>query len=563
MSYPPSTSGPWETSNAPSSLKRKSSQKIWNAKESKTPRISAKSTPSTELIDTLDNLILKPAIAYMALKQHHAYDHVDATDTGVELYEAVMDVIIDFERFKEFLTYRGESAQTLLDALQALLDNNVVEEKFRIISISALAALAIHSRLYPGRLNLSVQNVKYHKSGVGNRIADGFLDGAMVRITFKKRSSSISEEQAWFRRVMLHAQLSHQNVVPLYGLCPSNDQNYFPGLVIPLWKNIGAEFESGVLNSPGIVLSLLSDVAIGMSYVQESQLIDDESCELELAIFDMHTNPPLVQGRILPVSPRFDVAAAAIKYSVGDNFVELYCDNFVELYCDLGLWSNTGFLGNINCFDSISWTIITTVLEDEDPDLFESGFCPAGYLYEGLNQTLWQLVQDCKVVPILTPSEVIARLQVAKQSWDIEVEIQTRETDFIVESAMVFLDSSLEQPTQPEELCCSFLDVFRNLSKYRHFLECRTERAQVLIDAIQTLLDKGIMEQKFRTIFIIALLALAMQSTQYPRRLMLQDVTYQLEELNNSTDGDIDGFLKGKEVKIVFKGIHSNIKKVR
>ncbi|KAG6807934.1 hypothetical protein H0H92_005959 [Tricholoma furcatifolium] len=69
------------------------------------------------------------------------------------------------------------------------------------------------------------------------------------------------------------------------------------------------------------------------------------------------------------------------------------------------------------------------------------------------------------------------------------------------------------------------------------------------------------MEQKLRTIFIIALVALAMQSRQYPRRLMLQDVTYQLEELNHSTDGDIDGFLNGKEVKIVFEGIDSDTKK--
>ncbi|KAG6822977.1 hypothetical protein H0H92_011849, partial [Tricholoma furcatifolium] len=134
--------------------------------------------------------------------------------------------------------------------------------------------------------------------------------------------------------------------------------------------------------------------------------------------------------------------------------------------------------------------IITTVIDDEDLDL-SSGSCPAGYLYEGLNQTSWQLLQDCeleqeqKEEPILTPSEVIARLQVAKQSWDIEIEIQKRETDFIVESAMVFLDLSIEQPTQPEELCCSFIDVFQNLSKYRHFLDCRTERAQALIDAIQ------------------------------------------------------------------------------
>ncbi|KAG6808817.1 hypothetical protein H0H92_002787 [Tricholoma furcatifolium] len=264
----------------------------------------------------------------------------------------------------------------------------------------------------------------------------------------------------------------------------------------------------------------LSDVAIGLSYVQESQLIDTECCELELAIFDMHTNPPLVQGRIRPVYPRFDVAAAAIKCSVGDNFV--------KLYCDLGLWSNTRFLGNTNHFGHfISWRDCTSGQKQEDE-------------------------------PSLTPSEVIARLQVAKQSWDIEIEIQKRETDFIVESAMVFLDSSLELPTQPEELCYSFLDVFQNLSKYSHFLDCRAERAQALIDAIQTLLDNGVMEQKFRSIFVTALVALAMRSQQYPRRLMLQDVTYQLEELNNSSD--IDGFLNEKEVKIMFDEMDSEKK---
>ncbi|KAG6824262.1 hypothetical protein H0H92_007514 [Tricholoma furcatifolium] len=485
MSHSASTStGPRETLDAPP-LKRRSSQEILNPRQSKTPRarISAEteSMSSTEPFDTLDDFILKPAIAYMALKQH-GHGHVEATDVGVKLYEAVIDVILDFERLKKFLDYRGESAQTLLDALQALLDSDVVEEKFRIIFI-ALAALAMHSWLYPGRLNLSVQNLKYDERGAESRIADGFLDGVMVRITFKKHRSSTN--QAWVRQVMLLAQLSHQNVVPLYGLCPSNDQNYFPGLVRPWWKNIWAEFKSGTLNSPGIVWSLLSDVANGMSYVQESQLIDDQSCELDLAIrFDMHTNPPLVQGCIRPVSPRFDVEAAAMKFSVGDEFV--------QLYCELGLWSNTEFLGNTISFGSISSMILTTVMQDEYLDLAYRS-CPAGYLYEGLNQTVWRLLQDCELgqeqedEQILTPSELIARLQVAKQSWDIEIEIQKRETDFIVESAMVFLDSSLEQPAQPEELLCrSFLDVFRSLSRYRHFLDCRAERAQTLIDAIQT-----------------------------------------------------------------------------
>ncbi|KAG6808709.1 hypothetical protein H0H92_003174 [Tricholoma furcatifolium] len=528
----------------------------------KFPRIEPESIMSTQSIGALDDFILEPAIVYMALKEHSEHDRKQVAHLGVKLYEAFINVFRDFKVFQKFLDYRGKRAQVLIDALQALIDSGVVEQNFWVGFISALTALAIHSQLYSKRLVL--HGLTYQESDVkdddSSRLAQGLLDGAAVCITFHKRSSL--NEQAWFQQVMLHAQPSHHNVLPLYGLCRSDDENYFPGLVTPKLEDHSIFFQN---HDATIRRSLISDIAAGMAYLHNDKLIYGKS-----GWYGMYSKNNALSGAcVIPVSLSFDAAGAAASFPVGNK------DDFVESYCDLGLWSHdwspeenvkdfgklicTTFSADIpglNSFEFLSHC--SSIIDFEYP--------PAGYLHDGLDQSLWQLLSDCtrdaNVKP--TASEVVSRLQVSKQLWDNAIVIQKQDTDSLVKLATAFQRSTLKQPVSSidggivehtRELYNSFLDVFRNLSKYRNFLDCRAEKAQVLIDAMQTLLDNSVVEQEFRTIFILALVALAMRSRLYPKRLVLEDITYQESGVEGVFPTQTaHGFLHETEVCITWEG---------
>ncbi|KAG6825994.1 hypothetical protein H0H92_001563 [Tricholoma furcatifolium] len=518
----------YDVSDGPS-LKRQSSQLEMYSKQTKIPRISTKRTSPAKPFGALDDFLLKPAEDYLALLQRPNYNHDEAFSGGVEVYQAFMGAITNFETLREFLNYRGDSAQALIDALQILLDNDIVEPKLRLIYVSALVALAMHALLYPKRLIL--HNVVYQEPDMeddsdddpladrndSSRFVKGSLDGAVVCIMFKKRRSL--SEQTWFQQLMLHAQLSHQNIQPLYGLCPSNNENYFPGLVTP-WLEKIQKFSK---LDPASGRSFILDVAAGFAYLENNNLIY-ESADTRMAIVyeygiyyatGIHSMPAYACIDLLNSQLVFDVRGVTI-FPV-DNDSE---NKFLKLYSDLGLWrEDLDHSHSPLIFALISCEILSVNI----PQLYGDPFLHAehyssGNLYEGLDQSLWQLLKDCRSLKQsgLNASEVVSRLQVAKHSWETAIQIQKHETNFLAQLATIFLaDLPLKQPTlssiqfsdQTKELYNSFLDVFQDLSKYRHFINCRGERAQALIDAMQTLLYNNIVEQDIKIIFIMDIAA--------------------------------------------------------
>ncbi|KAG6872124.1 hypothetical protein C0995_012778 [Termitomyces sp. Mi166 len=78
-----------------------------------------------------------------------------------------------------------------------------------------------------------------------------------------------------------------------------------------------------------------------------------------------------------------------------------------------------------------------------------------------------------------------------------------------------------------KKLYTSFLTVFWDVTLYKRLLNVRDGTAQVLIDAIQRMLDDKIIAPSFRNTFIFVLAALVIRSNIYPKRFILHGVSDQ------------------------------------
>ncbi|KAG5728061.1 Serine/threonine-protein kinase A-Raf [Termitomyces sp. T112] len=116
-------------------------------------------------------------------------------------------------------------------------------------------------------------------------------------------------------------------------------------------------------------------------------------------------------------------------------------------------------------------------------------------------------------------------------SSKIAVEDENSVLNVIFESATTYL--SMEDNSDPEgseltvrgkTLYRSLLTAFLNITMCKRLLDVRGEMAQVLIDAIQRMLDDKIVALPLKNNFIFALAALVSQSNMYPRRFILHGV---------------------------------------
>ncbi|KAG5351161.1 hypothetical protein C0989_007706 [Termitomyces sp. Mn162] len=82
----------------------------------------------------------------------------------------------------------------------------------------------------------------------------------------------------------------------------------------------------------------------------------------------------------------------------------------------------------------------------------------------------------------------------------------------------------LHIPDWARKSCNSFLNKFKDLEKYKDFLSLRGGPAQTSIDLIQDLLDKGLVEEQFWVILVLALARLCRKSALFPQRFFLKNV---------------------------------------
>ncbi|KAG6907398.1 hypothetical protein DXG01_009045 [Tephrocybe rancida] len=311
------------------------------------------------------------------------------------------------------------------------------------------------------------------------------MEGKAVCI--KKLSNSYDLKDT-LRKMMLWAQLSHENMLPFYGICEIGD-DLLPRLVFPFLEN-GAIIDFLWRNPDSDQRLFVCDIAAGMSYLHNNRLI---YTGIELGkIFVTsavpsracltHYSRSLWQDNLWSND---DQNMAFTDTDSEHNGSALYREKDIEDFSEVALL--------ILAYEAINYDF-------EYGHIFFQGQRPLGYLYDGLDEPMWQLLRDCHEEEFEqrpTAHQIVERLQDEEEQWEMALAVQTHETDSIVKSAMAYVllkqdpdkITQAHAATQASMLHDSFRNIFRDLGRYEHLINCRGEGVQALIDSIQSVCD--------------------------------------------------------------------------
>ncbi|KAG6907392.1 hypothetical protein DXG01_009039 [Tephrocybe rancida] len=529
-------------------------------------------TMSMELVDSADQFLgdfIVSVLTYPSVKQEHDHGTPQAADRAAELCNSFLTVFRNPTRCQHFLNYRGEHLQTLIDTMQSLLDDGYIDQKLRTVFLRIFATLSGQSQLYPTRFLLhgvADWGVKLPYS----RTTKGSMEGNAVCI---KKMPDGYDLKDTLRKTMLWAQLSHENVLPFYGLCKIGDDP-LPRLVFPFLEN-GAIIDFLRRNPDSDRRSFVCDIAAGMSYLHDNKLY----------YTGISSDHILVTSAVPP-------RACLAHFSFSHWQDNLWSNDYQNMtFTDVTDSEHSGSdlygAEDVGDFSTVALEILAYNAINDDPEdyhIFFQGQHPPGYLYDRLDESMWQLLKDCyeeEFEQRPTACQIVERLQDGKEQWEMALAAQKHEMNTIVKSAMTYV--SLKQDpdkitqahaaTQASALYDSFRNIFRDLGRYEHLINCRGEGVQVLIDSIQSvsiqfalliacqrtpdpgvpqLLDNGFVEQKFRNTFILVLATLARRSQLCPQHFRLHGLIDQKVKVG---DNLVKASLGGKVVCDVAAGI--------
>ncbi|KAF8068001.1 kinase-like domain-containing protein [Lyophyllum atratum] len=184
-------------------------------------------------------------------------------------------VFDDVQQYRQLLSSRDFQAQRLLDAFQILLDTLWLNGKFRRNLVVATQRLSRSAGLYPTCYSLGdVELVGDHPVAAGG-FADihrgRFLGHAVcLKVIRVYQTSHIHSFLKQFSaEAILWGQLSHPNVLPIYGLYRYGSR---PCLVSPWMEN--GDLNSFLSRYPQTNrILLVSDVASGVDYLHTNDII--------------------------------------------------------------------------------------------------------------------------------------------------------------------------------------------------------------------------------------------------------------------------------------------------
>ncbi|KAG5735329.1 putative serine/threonine-protein kinase kinX [Termitomyces sp. T112] len=207
-----------------------------------------------------------------------------------DICKSLLNVFNDRENYAKFLQCRGEAAKDLLDILQKLLDHAPLMPQFRAILYVALVRLCRKSELCPRSFELegvTDRETKPRTRGTFGDIFHARYNGSLVCLksvkVYQERDSpeAFNERRknaykAFSREAVVWSQLSHENILPFYGIY------FFDNtlcLVSPLMPN-GTIYnflgDQPTANRP----HLMYGVASGMEYLHRNGVAHgDLKCE--------------------------------------------------------------------------------------------------------------------------------------------------------------------------------------------------------------------------------------------------------------------------------------------
>lgn len=357
--------------------------------------------------------------------------HVETRGTDVlARLEAVGERLkITFGRHEEYqrlLSCKGSEAQSLLDTFQLILRNKSTDRRCQRNLILATKRLSSQADLYPSSFLLSdVQrlHVQPVTSGGYADIYEGIFQGEHVCLK-TVRVYQTSSYQYILKIIAQEAvewgQLSHPNLLPLYGLHWFGRQL---SLVYP-WARNGNVVDFVKAHPSADRALLCSDVAEGIAYLHDNDIVHghlkgtrilvDGSCRAYLTDFGVSavTDPEILNWSSQSIVPS---STGAVRWQAPELLELEYKDGFERAVntkaSDVYAWSCICYqtlTGRVPFFEYFrDHVVMGKVSAGTRPTR------PVGSEEWGLTDHIWTLLNDCwerDVVKRPNIAEILSRL---------------------------------------------------------------------------------------------------------------------------------------------------------
>lgn len=206
----------------------------------------------------------------------------------------LLDIAKEDSKRMAIADLRGDSAQSIADFLSQVLDDvGTLKADERKLVLSLLSKLAKSAQVFPACYELGgvvySLNHPVNEGGYGC-IYKGTYRGKdicikAVRMYERQSSTLVRRIQAQAKEFILWAQLSHQNILPFYGVFQSEEIKPRICIVSP-WMSNG-DLGSYLAASPGTPqIPLMGDVVAGLRYLHESKIVHGDLKAKNILISD-------------------------------------------------------------------------------------------------------------------------------------------------------------------------------------------------------------------------------------------------------------------------------------
>ncbi|KAJ7586435.1 kinase-like domain-containing protein [Mycena floridula] len=222
------------------------------------------------------------------LDQIHKIIHLDT----ITICAHLLNVIKNPDDYKQFTSESQplKEAQESLNLLLQLLDLDDIPRKVRSCFTKAMARLCRRMGLYPECLTLNgLQQIGGHVDGGGfGDVSIGLLRGAGVSIKTPRVAQRELKTllQDFSREIIIWSQLSHPNVLPLYGIYYLNDRETSQACIVSPWMEHGNLLQflnkgpSERINRSSLIL----DIASGLQYLHQQSIIHGDLKALNVLV---------------------------------------------------------------------------------------------------------------------------------------------------------------------------------------------------------------------------------------------------------------------------------------